>query len=329
MTRTRTHTRRPRRPAFLAFAAALAATLALTAGACGNKDDGSDGSPAKPGASSSAVDDAAQGNGDWLLRFTTAEGADGERSRSVFVTFNPATGAAHARSLPATTGGNASPDEEVLLVSADHAWAVRDTGVPRREALSGKLVLYSVADASTRTLDLPAATGVPGVQAKAWAFDPTDAQVLRVVDTDLRVWKVDLATSKATAEAPLQTKDGWIFADGFDKTTGEPYIESIDSDETLPAGNGDSDTRPVQRQGGTLVRYDGATLEGLPKPPCGFAGGFEFDGGLAWLFCADTPSITAYQAHADGASWHAFGTPSPKIVPKVAAEFSFVLPPVR
>jgi hypothetical protein len=142
------------------------------------------------------------------------------------------------------------------------------------------------------------------------------------------VWKVDLAAKTATHEATLSTRSGWIFANGFDKNTGEPYVERIDSDETDPAGNGDSDVRPVARQGGTLIRYDGEALDGLPKPPCAFTGGFQFDGGIAWLFCADTPSITAYQAHPDGASWHAFGKPSPKVVPRAAAEMTFALPPV-
>jgi len=303
-------------------AAALAAVLLVSvAGGCG--DTGTD-APATH--TTSAAADA--GTGEWLLRFTTAEGADGEKSRAVYVRFDPATGAATSRPLPPTTATDASQDEQVLLVSADHAWALPDTGIPKDQAHSGKLVLYSVSTDATQTLDIRAATGKPDLRAQAWAFDPADANVLRVVDSGLGVWKVDLAGKTATREATLSTRSGWIFANGFDKTTGEPYVESIDSDQTEPAGNGDSDVRPVQRQGGTLIRYDGEALDGLPKPPCGFTGGFQFDGGIAWLFCADTPSITAYQAHPDGASWHAFGKPSPKIVPRVAAELTFALPPV-
>jgi hypothetical protein len=77
-----------------------------------------------------------------------------------------------------------------------------------------------------------------------------------------------------------------------------------------------------------VVRYDGEALAGLPKPPCGFAGGFQFDDGNAWLFCADTPSIAAYRVDKGGTKWEPFGTPSPKIVPAVAADLSFVLPPL-
>jgi hypothetical protein len=304
------------------LAAGLVAGLLTLAAGCG---DAKSDAPSDAGSTGST---AAVAEGDWLLRFVTAEGADGERERSVYVRYNPTTGEAHARSLPPVTASDARQDEQVLLVSADHLWAVPDTSVPKPERATGKLALYSVTDDTTRTVDIRSLSGQPGLRPVAWAFDPTAAGVLRVVDVDQVVWKVDLAGQSATKESQLPKRSGWIFGNGFDKSTGEPYIESIDSDQTEPAGNGDSDTRPIQRQGGTLVRYDGEELEGLPKPPCGFAGGFQFDSGQAWLFCADTPSIAAYQADKGGAKWEPYGTPSPKIVPAVAADLSFVLPPL-
>jgi hypothetical protein len=69
-------------------------------------------------------------------------------------------------------------------------------------------------------------------------------------------------------------------------------------------------------------------VDGLPKPPCDFAGGFRYADGSAWLFCADTPSIAAYQAAKDGTTWHLFGTPSQKVVPEAVAEMTFALPPL-
>jgi hypothetical protein len=312
--------------------AALVAAVLGAAFGTGLAGCGSEGSDAAGGARATADETpssaASAAEGDWLLRFTTAEGPDGERSRSVYVRYNPTTGEASARSLPVVLASDASEDEQVLLVNADHTLAVPDTAVPAAERRSGRLTLYSVTDQTTRTLDVRTLTGKPDLQAVAWAFDPTDADLLRVVDSHHVVWKVDLAAPSATQERTLPSRPGWIYGNGFDKTTGEPYIESIDSDRTEPAGNGDSDVRPVQREGGQLVRYDGAALDGLPQPPCGFAGGFAFDGGLVWLFCADTPSIAAYQAHPGGASWHAYGMPSPKVVPADAAELTFALPPV-
>jgi hypothetical protein len=307
---------RPSRTRAALVVAALAAALA----GCGDA-----GQPKDDAAPSSA---AAAADGDWLLRFTTAEGADGEQSRSVYVRYNPTTGDATARSLPAVIASDASQDEQALLVNADHTLAVPDTAISAAERRSGRLTIYSVTGDTTDTLDIRALTGKPDLRAVAWAFDPADAELLRIVDSARVVWKVDLASKSASQERTLPSRDGWIYGNGFDKETGEPYIESIDSDETEPAGNGDSDVRPVERQGGTLIRYDGAELDGLPKPPCGFAGGFAFDDGIVWLFCADTPSIAAYQAHPGGASWHAYGLPSAKVVPAAAAELSFALPPV-
>jgi hypothetical protein len=308
---------RPSRTRAALVVAALAAALA----GCGDA-----GQPKDDAAPSSAA--AAAADGDWLLRFTTAEGADGEQSRSVYVRYNPTTGDATARSLPAVIASDASQDEQALLVNADHTLAVPDTAISAAERRSGRLTIYSVTGDTTDTLDIRALTGKPDRRAVAWAFDPADADLLRIVDSARVVWKVDLASKSASQERTLPSRDGWIYGNGFDKETGEPYIESIDSDQTEPAGNGDSDVRAVERQGGSLIRYDGAELDGLPKPPCGFAGGFAFDDGIVWLFCADTPSIAAYQAHPGGASWHAYGLPSAKVVPAAAAELSFALPPV-
>jgi hypothetical protein len=305
-------------------ATSLAAGVALVTAGCGDTA-GRAAAPTAPASAGGA--EARAGNGDWLLRFATAEGEDGEQSRAVLVRFNPTTGAASSRALPVQNAGDASQDEEALLVSADHAWAIADTGVPKAEARTGKLVLYSVTSDATDIVDIRALTADPELTAEGWAFDPTAPSTLRVVDRAGNVWKVDLAAKSATRESRLPAKDGWIFGNGFDKESGAPYLESIDSDQTDPAGKGDSDARPVQRQGGTLLRYDGQALDGLPTPPCGFAGGFQYDDGAAWLFCADTPSITAYQAVKGGASWHQFGTPSQVVVPKAVAQLDFVLPP--
>jgi hypothetical protein len=300
----------------------VSALVALGLGGCGDATDDRSSSSTAPGS-------AAAGDGEWLLRFTTAGGADGEKVRAVYVRYSPATGAAAARALPAVTASDASPDEETLLVSADHSRAIQDTGVPKAQARSGKLVLYSVNSDATEELDIRAVTGKAGLDAVGWAFDPTAADILRVVDSDRVVWKVDLGAGTALQESTLEVPEGWIFGNGFDRNTGQPYVESIDSDETDPPGNGDSDTHPVERQGGTPFRYDGSALDGLPPPPCQFAGGFRFDDGTAWLFCADTPSITAYALAKGATGWTQDGAPSTDVVPNAAVELSFALPPVH
>lgn len=307
-------------------AVAVAVLLAATLAGCGDSDNADDPGPSAGATTESPAADAAA-DGDWLIRFSTAEGADGEQSRAVYVHYNPTTGAASVRTLPQVTALDAGPDDLALLSSADHTRAILDIGIPRAQRASGELPVYGLDDEDVETLDIRAITAAPTLRPVAWAFDPVAADVLRVVGSDRTVWKVDLATRTATQESQLPQREGWIFGNGFDKNTGTPYIESIDSDDTEPAGNGDSDLRPVERQGGTLIRYDGEDLPGLPKPPCGFAGGFRFDDGAAWLFCADTPSISAYRVQEGGDTWEPFGVPSPDVVPGAAADLGVVLPP--
>ena len=69
------------------------------------------------------------------------------------------------------------------------------------------------------------------------------------------MWAVNVAGGKATQEGTL-AKGPWVFTNGFNHNTGEPYMESIDSDETNPAGNGPADTSPVTRDGGTVLAND-------------------------------------------------------------------------
>ncbi|HET6167089.1 MAG TPA: hypothetical protein VFE07_09700 [Marmoricola sp.] len=304
--------------------AAVVVLLAATAG-CG---DTGDPRPSSSGTSSTPAATSRE-HGTWLLRFTTASGADGARTGAAYVTFEPITGRTAVRTVPGAIGSDANQDEQVLLVSADHRWAIPDTGVPASQSRSGKLVLYSLSGDTTETLDIRAVTGDPTLEAVAWAFDPTDAGLLRVVDHRRGVWKVDLPARSATKERVLPKRPGWIFGNGFDQTTGEPYVESIDSDETDPPGNGDADVRPLQRQGGTVLQLSGDPVDGLPTPPCGFAGGFRFDDGDAWLFCADTPSISAYRlGEGADAGWVPVGPASARVVPATAVELAFALPPV-
>jgi len=295
--------------------------VAVLAAGCGDE-------PSAAGPTESASPSASATTGDWLLRFNTAEGADGEESRAVLVRYDPSTGAAQVRRLPGVLAGDAYADQQALLLSADHAWTLLDTRVPDADAKAGRVTLYAVDGEGQRPVPVRTWAGEPGLVPAAAAFDPGDPSLLRVVDSANRVWKVDLAGQKATQDGALPLKDGWIFGNGFDKNTGEPYVESIDSDETVPAGNGDSDLRPVQRQGGTLLYYDGTPVEGLPEMPCGFAGGFTTKTGETWLFCADTPSIRAYRVEKGGSAWEPVGTPSRDVVPGVASELAVVLPPV-
>jgi hypothetical protein len=171
-------------------------------------------------------------------------------------------------------------------------------------------------------------TGIKYLRPVGAAFDPVAGEVLRVVDTARRVWRVDPELGTATKVGALALKPGWIFANGFDKNTGLPYIEDINSAATLPAGNGDDDVRALERRGGTIWTNVGSDKTEDPPLPCGFGSGFDAADGTRWMFCADTPRITAYRLKKSAKAWAQVGMPSRAFIPATAEELPVVLPPV-
>jgi hypothetical protein len=316
-----------RRAPVMSLVAALA-TLLLTAG-CGDvgitADDDPNNAKSTPASTPEKVDTSA-GEGNWLLGITTAGGADAETSSTVYITFNPSTGQATSHRLPGVQGASASPERAALLVSANRLWAIPDTGISRAEEKSGRLKVYSLTDGNPKVVDIRERAGKDDVAAIGWAFDPTRADTLRVVDTKNRVWAVNVAGGKATQESSLA--DGpWVFTNGFNGNTGQPWVESIDSDATNPPGNGPADTSPVTRNGGTVLPAGSTGFSQLPASPCRLGAGFTDETGVTWAFCADQPTVPTYYLAKDGKEWTAYGKPSAAVAP-VAAGFPLVLPPM-
>ncbi len=301
--------------------AALVALL-LTAG-CGDVEVKSDDDKA---AQPSQADTSA-GEGNWLLGMTTAGGADGETSTSVYITYNPSTGQATAQKLPSVQAASAAPEQAALLVSADRRWAIPDTGVSRSEEKSGRLKVYSLADGTAKVVDIRERTGKDDVHPLGWAFDPERADTLRIVDTKNRVWVVNVAGGDATSE-PSLPKGPWEFTNGFNTDTGEPWVESIESDATRPPGNLPVGKDPVTRNGGTVMPAGSAALAKLPPSPCKLGAGYTDDAGVTWAFCADAASLATYYLPKDGKEWTAYGKPSSPVAPE-AASFPLVLPPAE
>lgn len=310
------------------LAAALAALL-VTAG-CGDvavKAKSDKDTDKTPSANASTEVDTSAGEGNWLLGMSSAGGADAETSTTTYITYNPSTGQATARKLPGVQAASTSPEQAALLVSADRSWAIPDTGISRDEEKSGRLKVYSLRDNTSKVIDVRDRTGQADVRPIGWAFDPERADTLRVVDTKNRVWALNVAGGKATAEDPLP-KGPWVFTNGFNRNTGEPWVESITSDETMPPGNGPSDTSPVTRAGGTVLPSGSTGLSDLPPSPCRLAAGFTDGAGLTWAFCADQPTVTTYYLPKDAKEWTAFGKPSAAVAP-ITAGFPLVLPPAE
>jgi hypothetical protein len=308
---------------------AVSACVALGLSACGNADDTRKSStPASGSASPSdpaAAADTSLGQGQWLLSLSSAGGADAEKATTTYVSYNPSTGAATARTMPGVNTPDADVPDAALLVSGDHQWAVPDTGVTRSETSSGKLTVYSTTSKATKVVDIRQRTGDGSLKAIGWAFDPQQAEGLRVVDTRNRVWAVDLAgNGKATQQGTL-TKGAWVFTNGFNRNSGEPYVESITGDATKPAGNGTADTSAVTRSGGTVLGSGSTGLDALPTSPCKLGAAFTASDGTSWTFCADSASIRAYVLPQGGDKWSSFGKPSTAVAPE-AAGFGFALP---
>jgi hypothetical protein len=307
-------------------------TVLLLAG-CGDvevKAKGADKSAEEtPSASPSTSQDVdtRAGEGNWLLGMTTAGGDDGETSSTVYITLNPSTGQATAHQLPGVRAASASPDQAALLVSADRRWAIPDTGIGRTEEKSGKPKLYSLTDGSPTVVDIRQRTGRSDVDPIGWAFDPTRADTLRVVDTKNRVWAVNVAGGKATQEGSLP-KGPWVFTNGFNRNTGQPWVESISSDTTQPPGNGPTDTSPVTRSGGTVLPAGSPGFAKLPANPCRLGAGFTDSAGVTWAFCADSAAVTTHYLPKDATTWTAYGKSSTAVAP-AAAGVSLVLPPAE
>ncbi len=307
--------------------AAVVATLLIAAG-CGdlevNSKASDDKSEASPTPSPAKVDTSA-GEGNWLLGISSAAGADAETNITAYLTYNPSTGQATARELPGVQAGTTTPEQAALLVSADRHWAIPDIALSRGEERSGKLKVYSLVDGATEVVDIRDRTGKDDVTPIAWAFDPKRADTLRVVDTKNRVWVVNVAGGKATQESKLPNGP-WVFTNGFNPNTGTPWVESITSDKTKPAGNGVAFKSPVARAGGTVLPNGSAGLSALPTSPCRVGAGFTDPDGVTWAFCADQPAVETYYLPKDGKEWTAYGKPSTAVAP-AASGFPLVLPP--
>lgn len=306
---------------------AVAVLVALGTGfglvACGS--DGHD-----PGAGASPEADAAPDwvAEPWLLRFNTASGSEGEAVGAVYVHFTPSTGAATVRELPEVSERDAYADSQALMVSADQKRALLDSRVTEEDSAAGRITVYPTVPGDEVLVDLRDLTGVADLEPRGAAFDPEVAQLLRVVDSERRIWKVDLLAGTASADGELPSRAGFVFANGFDKNTGLPYIESLETPDTVPPGNGDDDVRAVERRGGTIRSVDGVeVVAGTPTTPCGFSGGFVDEDETYWLFCADTPQIQAYRLTLGAESWEKVGTASDAVVPATAGELPVVLPP--
>ena len=305
---------------------AVAATVALLTASCGNTSQPTLGQPqtGEPPASTSPSD--ALGAQPWLLQLTLSGGGDGEKTQPLWLLVTPKTGEVQETRVPGSYTSDTYGENRVVLVSADHRYAVPDSRIGSPDRKTGKLRVYGLGSTPNQTINARA----KGIQPVAWAFDPQLPASLRLVDSKARVWLVDVNTTsfKRDGSLPAPKQRGWFYANGFDHVTGLPYIENPDNNQTMPAGNGQGDKRPVERDGGTLLVDDGGGFPGVPKAPCDLSGAFTDSNKVTWLFCADKAAITTYRLMPGASDWATYGKPTRNVVPPSATELPIVLPPV-
>ncbi len=228
-------------------------------------------------------------------------------------------------STPRLEVAEASGDERMLLVDADHSSALLDSRPTKQERAAGRVTLYDLTkQGRTSTVDVRKATGDQGLTPDWVVFDPTKPDTLRVVD-GLTVWVVPTDGGKATKEGVLPSRPGWIFAGGFNKNDGLPFIEDIDSFQTIPKGNGETSTRAVVRTTGKVVPSDNGGFAGLPEAHCGLGTAFALADGPTWAFCAKQKRIQARVLEPGASQWEDAGKPTGDVVAP-NAEPTFVLP---
>jgi hypothetical protein len=176
----------------------------------------------------------------------------------------------------------------------------------------------------TSTVDVRKATGDRNLTPDWVVFDPTKPDTLRVVD-GLTVWVVPTGGGRATKEGVLPSRPGWIFAGGFNKNDGLPFIEDTDSFKTIPRGNGETSTTAVVRTTGTVVPSDNGGFAGLPEAHCGLGTAFTLADGPTWAFCAKQSRIQARVLEQGASQWEDAGKPTGDVVAP-NAEPTFVLP---
>lgn len=261
----------------------------------------------------------------WLLRLDSYSGEDGETQQATYLTITPTTGDVVEVSTPRLQAAEASGDARMLLVDADHSSVLLDSRPTKQERAAGRVTLYDLTkQGRTSTVDVRKATGDRNLTPDWVVFDPTKPDTLRVVD-GLTVWVVPTDGGRATKEGVLPSRPGWIFAGGFNKNDGLPFIEDTGSFKTIPQGNGETSSTAVVRTTGTVVPSDNGGFAGLPEAHCGLGTAFALAHGPTWAFCARQHRIQARVLEPGASHWEDAGRPTGDVVAP-NAEPTFVLP---
>ena len=306
----------PRRLSRLMPAAAL--VLAATLAGCG--DQGSSDEPdAAASSPSTAETTPTSGGGEpfatdrpWVARVET--GSDEVADGVAYVRFDPSSGATEVTEI---TGPPLDFEPNpYLLVDAGRTVAVRANAASIQEERTGSLTLYPLDGHKLRAVDLRKVTGVDTLHPIGWAFDPSEAGLLRVLDRSGRLFEWNVDEDAATEVDPVEVAKGSELAPYFDGADGMPLLR---------------DKRTYEVAKGGAYTAGGANVVKTDRGPCPArttqARTVQDGSGTSWTGCRVGNRIVLFQKADGDSSWTDAGS-SGGDVPKDTQTLTWVLPTV-
>ena len=294
---------------------ALVAGLLVLAGCGQESDTTSSSAPDEQDGSPSATSEAPAFAADqaWVARFEIG-GGDEVANGVAYVRFNPTTGATQVTKI---TGPPLDYEPNpYLLVDAGRTLAVRANAASLREEDNGTMRLYRIDGGKARAVDLRKLTGVATLHPIGWAFDPTQAGLLRVLDRSGRLFEYDVTAGTVTEAEKVAVEKGFELAPMFDSATGMPLLRNKDTWEYQKGG--------AYTAGGVKVVE---TDRGSCPAATTLAGTIADPGGTAYGACLVGRTIKLSQQAEGAADWSKLGTSAPD-VPRGTMTMTWVLPTV-
>ena len=284
--------------------------------------------PSSSSSPSAASANTSLGEGAWLLALSSAGGVDAENATTTYVTYDPSTGLARARELP----DGAHPERRAR--GRRRCWSVPTGAGPSRTPASrrtsrssGRLTLYSLTSQQTKVIDIRQRTGDAGAKAFAWAFDPEQAEALRVVDSRNQVWSVNVSGGQAVKTGTLPAGPTGSSTTGSTPTPASPTSRASPPRRT-PTRPATAQPTPAPSPARAAPSWssDSEGLAELPASPCRLAPpsppATVRRGRSAPTAPRSGPSTCPHGQR----DWSSYGKPSNGVAPE-AAGFLFALPP--
>ena len=305
----------PRRLSRLMPVAAL--LLAAPLAGCGDQTSSAD--PDASSSSPSTAETTPTSGGEsfatdrpWVARFET--GSDEVADGVAYVRFDPSSGTTKVTEI---TGPPLDFEPNpYLLVDAGRTVAVRANSASIKEERTGTLTLYPLDGSKKRGVDLREVTGVDTLHPIGWAFDPTEAGLLRILDRSGRLFEWNVDEDTATEVDAVEVGKGFELAPYFNGADGMPLLRDKRTYEVEKGGD-------YTAGGAEVVKTDRSACPGRTT----LARTVHDASGTAWTGCQVGDRVVLFQ-QADGDSTWTDAGASGADVPKDTQTLTWVLPTV-